>query len=159
MNSSIQKVSKLISEGRTDEGIEVLLLSDAPESLKNETRRIAAAHASLKNQSIKGILTFEQESTERARINDRLFALIEEYRKYGNAPFNTRSQNIFKENSNSNQKELLTKKILWSVLGISGSIASFFITGEIVGYEFLDSTVFGVSITIYLIILWSKEKL
>jgi hypothetical protein len=67
---------QLISSGHTAEALEKLLSMDIPTKEKIKIAQIKASLENLKKDSIKGILSFEQETTERNRINDRLLKFL-----------------------------------------------------------------------------------
>lgn len=66
----------LVSNGYTAEALEKLISMDIPAKDKTTVAQIKASFESLKKGAMKGVLSFEQETTERNRINDRLLRFL-----------------------------------------------------------------------------------
>lgn len=157
MDKIFQTVSKLIAEGKTGQAIDTLLSSNAPESIKNDAKRIAAAFAALRTKTLAGTLNYEEETRELARINDRLLAILEQANRHSVLT------HIFSRDdyssSGSPQKGLLMKKLMWSVFLTGGAMSGFVVTSEVIGYANINPTHFTISLIVGLVILWSKEKI
>lgn len=71
-----ETICKLVSNGRTAEALEKLLSTDLPRKDQIIVAQIKASFEQLRRDTIKGILSFEQQTTEQNRINDRLLRFL-----------------------------------------------------------------------------------
>ncbi len=70
-------ILKLISSGKTAEALDKLLSMEMPPKDKLLAAQIKASFEKLHRDSLRGILSFEQETTERNRINDRILRFLD----------------------------------------------------------------------------------
>ncbi|MFM9947751.1 MAG: hypothetical protein ACKV1O_07435 [Saprospiraceae bacterium] len=70
-------LSDLVAKGKTAEALEKFLSLELPPKVKSTVQQIKAAYENLKSDRIKGILSIEQENTERNRINNRILELLD----------------------------------------------------------------------------------
>ena len=70
-------ILKLISGGRTAEALDEILSMNIPSKDKIIVSQIKASFKNLQMDKLKGVLSFEQETTERNRINDRLLRFLD----------------------------------------------------------------------------------
>jgi hypothetical protein len=69
-------ILELVSTGRTAEALDKLLSIDLSPKDRIVVAQIKASSEKLRSDSIKGILSFEQQTTEQNRINDRLLSFL-----------------------------------------------------------------------------------
>lgn len=69
-------ISELVSNGQLAEALDMMLSMEMPAKDRTALLQIKASFEQLRKDSLKGILSFEQETTERNRINDRLLKLL-----------------------------------------------------------------------------------
>lgn len=70
-------IKDLISEGDINQAINTLLSIEMPQKDRSIVVQIKAANEQLRNNSIRGVLSFEQQTTEQNRINDRLLKFLD----------------------------------------------------------------------------------
>jgi hypothetical protein len=71
-----ESICKLVSNGRTAEALDKLLSTDLPPKDRIIVAQIKASFEQLRRDTIKGILSFEQQTTEQNRINDRMLRFL-----------------------------------------------------------------------------------
>jgi hypothetical protein len=71
-----QTIIELVSNGRTAEALDKLLSMDLPPKDRMLVAQIKASFEQLRSDGIKGILSFEQQTTEQNRINNRLLRFL-----------------------------------------------------------------------------------
>ena len=120
-NKEKTKLQKMISDGKIQQAIDVLLATELNESDKKKALTIASRHKQLKQDINSDSLSFDQQNLTRNQIITRLLDIIE---PPSNQPFQ-------KEKSTNNPHS--TKTVLWKyitaaavVIGIFGSLAEIF---------------------------------
>lgn len=73
-----ETILELVSNGRTAEALDKLLSMDLPLKDRSFVIGIKASFEQMRRDSIKGVLSFEQQTTEQNRINDRLLYFLNE---------------------------------------------------------------------------------
>lgn len=73
-----ETIIELVSNGRTAEALDKLLSMDLAPKDRIVVAQIKASFKQLQSGTIKGILSFEQQTTEKNRINDRLLRFLNE---------------------------------------------------------------------------------
>jgi len=71
-----EAILKLISNGRTAEALNQLLSMDLPPKDRSAVVQIKASLEKLRSDTLKGILSVEQQTIEQNRINDRLLSFL-----------------------------------------------------------------------------------
>jgi hypothetical protein len=163
------RIQNLIAENKTKEALEVFLLWATEKNdsqLQHNLINIQARLTRIKQQENLGIIQFSDSLREQSVITNSILELLNDIKDHEDRIFlknvnnSQNSTKIKKANDEDIQgQELLIKRIKWSVGGVIGSIISFFILGETIGWENLNPSIFGTSLTIYLIAVWTNNKI
>jgi len=71
-----ETIIELVSSGHTDEALDKVLSMDLSPKDRSIVAQIKASFENLRRNTIKGILSYEQQTTEQNRINDRLLRFL-----------------------------------------------------------------------------------
>lgn len=163
------RVKSLIAENKIQEALEVFLgwaIERNDSQLQNSLINIQARFTRLKHQENLGMIQFTDLVREQALITNSILEILNQIKENKSASGRgairpTYNSGKGKEvgNAKVEQQELLIKKVKWTVGGIAGSIFGTFISGELIGWQYINPSIVGTTIAVYIVIVWSKENL